>query len=206
MSDKSFLKNAYGLDNTEQTRSFYDDWSGSYDAEIHQNGYVTPQRCADALAAFANDKIAPHLDIGCGTGVSGEALTAAGFSTLHGIDLSAEMIAQAKQKNIYQSLTVSDLNNPFPFDKGDYASMSAVGVISPGHAPASTLEHIIDKLAPGGLFTFSLNDHALEDAEFMREIETILDLPHVETLFQEYGDHLLGIDLRATVYVLRRSE
>jgi len=206
MSDKTFLTGAYDLKGPDETRAFYDDWSASYDAEIHKNGYVTPQRCAKALASYSTDKTAPHLDIGCGTGVSGEALTAAGFTNLHGTDLSAEMIAQAKQKDIYQSLTVGDLTDPFPFEQGTYASMSAVGVLSPGHAPASTLTPIVDRLAPGGLFTFSLNDHALDNSEFMPQIRAILKQPHIETLFQEHGDHLPGINLRSTVYVLRRLE
>lgn len=205
MSDKGFLSNAYGLDSVSETRSFYDDWSDSYDAEIHANGYATPKRCAEALAQFATDKSKPHLDIGCGTGVSGEALQMAGFSKLHGTDLSPEMVALAKAKGIYQKLWLGDLAQPFDFDSGHYTTMSAVGVISPGHAPASALPAILDKLPKGGLFTFSLNDHALEDAPFMAEIATTLASERTQTLQEEHGEHLPGIGLKSTVYVLQRT-
>lgn len=204
MSEKGFLDKAYALDSVEETQRFYDDWSKSYDAEISANGYVTPKRCAEALARFASDPSAPHLDIGCGTGVSGEALRAAGFTTLDGTDLSPDMVEQAKSKGFYRALSLGDLADPFPFETGAYATISAVGVISPGHAPASTLPAILGKLAPGGLFTFSLNDHALEEESFMQEINAVLQAGQSETLFEEYGTHLPGINLKSTVYVLKR--
>ena len=80
MSEKNFLDHAYGLTSVEDTRAFYADWSLSYDAELHRNGYVTPQRCAEALARHMPDKSGPVLDVGCGTGLSGMELRAAGFS------------------------------------------------------------------------------------------------------------------------------
>ena len=44
------------------------------------------------------------LDFGCGTGLFGQALRLNGFANIDGVDLSADMLAQAKGKNIYASL------------------------------------------------------------------------------------------------------
>ncbi len=53
---------------------------------------------AAALAALVGDLDAPLLDLGCGTGLSGEAFMSAGFSVIDGTDFSETMIAVARNK------------------------------------------------------------------------------------------------------------
>ena len=202
---KKMLDNAYGLDGAEATRNFYDEWAASYDAEVTENGYVTPLRCAAALAKFCEDLDAPLLDIGCGTGISGSALKAAGFTTLDGCDFSAEMLEQARSKGHYRTLINTNLEDPFPFEKGAYANLAAIGVLNPGHAPASTLDEVLNLLEPGGLFVFSLNDHAMADYTYEARLNEHVDCANAELLFREYGPHLPKINLKSTVYVLRKT-
>lgn len=202
---KNMLNNVYGLDSAEATQRFYDEWADSYDAEVTQNGYVTPGRCAAALAEFATDQTAPMLDIGCGTGISGGALRSAGFTTIDGCDFSAEMLERAKAKGHYRTLTNTNLEDPFPFEKGVYTNLAAIGVLNPGHAPAQTLDEVLNLLEPDGLFVFSLNDHALADKTYEARINEHLDCANAELLFREYGDHLPNIDLKSSVYVLRKT-
>ncbi len=200
-----FLDDAYELDGSEATQAFYGEWAETYEAEIKANGYVTPTRCAAALAAHAADAGAPLLDLGCGTGLSGEAFRAAGFAVIDGTDFSAEMLAYARDKpGVYRRLTLGDLTRPIPADPGEYANVAAVGVFSPGHAPASMLDAVLALLDRGGCFVFSLNDHALADPSFEARIAANVDAGIAEVAFQEYGDHLPGTGLRASVYVLRR--
>ena len=71
---KGYLDSAYAVEDAESTRNLYQDWAATYEQEVRANGYVTPTRCAHALANLAADKRAPLLDLGCGTGLSGEAL------------------------------------------------------------------------------------------------------------------------------------
>ena len=162
MTDK-MIQNAYGLDGADATRTFYDKWAGTYDDEVAENGYASPARAAAALRDAVDDPARPVLDIGCGTGISGLALRDAGFTTLDGCDFSAEMLARAKEKGLYRTLFNTDLEDPFPFEPGAYAHIAAIGVLNPGHAPATTLDEILGLLDPGGLFVFTLNDHALSD-------------------------------------------
>lgn len=199
------LPKAYGLDTAEKTREFYGEWAATYDAEITQNGYATPGRCAAVLAQFAADKAAPVLDIGCGTGISGAALKSEGFSLIDGCDFSAQMIEIAKLKNIYRQLLTTNLENPFPFEPGSYSAISAMGVLNPGHAPASTIDDVLALLPPDGLFVFSLNDHALEDHSYEARLNEQFDSGSARLLFKEYGDHLPKIDLNSTVYLLQKA-
>ncbi|MEK6204583.1 MAG: methyltransferase type 11, partial [Amylibacter sp.] len=75
---KDHLSRAYDLSSVDETQKFYSDWAATYDAEILENGYATPERCAKALAGFAPEQDFAVLDIGCGTGLSGKYLAAAG--------------------------------------------------------------------------------------------------------------------------------
>ena len=201
---KKMLADAYNHDTADGTRTFYNAWAASYDQEVQDNGYITPQRCAEALAQFAENKDLPLLDIGCGTGMSGEALKAAGFSTLDGCDFSSEMLAKADEKNIYRATITTNLEEPFPFEHGAYSNLAAIGVLNPGHAPASTLDEILALLPQGGLFVFSLNDHALEDHSYEARLNEHVDSGSAALLFREHGPHLPKIDLKSNVYVLKK--
>ena len=134
MIGRRFLDGAYDLPDRRATAAFYADWAASYDAEIADNGYATPARCAAALAAHAERLADPVLDVGCGTGLSGLALAAAGFRTVDGTDLSAEMLARAAARSesgpqprpagrgVYRRLFRGDLADPLPFGPGVYAN------------------------------------------------------------------------------------
>jgi len=201
---QKMLDKAYGLESAEATKSFYNDWATSYDKEVTDNGYATPARCAEALAEFVETKDQPLLDIGCGTGISGEALRDAGFTVIDGCDFSAEMLKKAENKQIYRQLSTTNLEDPFPFKAGAYSNMAAIGVLNPGHAPATTLDDILFLLPEGGLFVFSLNDHALADHTYEARLNEHVDSGNAALLFREYGPHLPKIDLKSNVYVLKK--
>lgn len=200
---KGFLNKAYTARTAAQTRDLYDDWSASYDAEIAENGYATPRRCAQALAARMDDLTAPILDFGCGTGLSGLALKLAGFETIDGLDLSAEMLAEAGKKDVYRTLAQIGPDTPLPHAPGDYAAIAAIGVI--GAAPISVLDTLMNGLASGGKLVFSLNDHALAVPENEARVNEWLDCGAARLLSKEYGDHLPGIDLKSNVYILEKA-
>lgn len=205
MAGRTYLDKAYGLGDAESTRAFYADWAATYDAEVKANGYVTPDRCAKALAGALADPGAPILDIGCGTGLSGIALREAGFTTVDGTDLSQEMIDIATHRgDIYRELFLGLARDPLPIPPGQYDNAAAIGVFSPGHAPPETMDIVMGFLPKGGCFVFSLNDHALEDPSYARKIEQVIADGTAEQAFREHGPHLPGIGLESTVIVLRK--
>ncbi|MCX7565348.1 methyltransferase domain-containing protein [Sulfitobacter sp. F26169L] len=197
-----FLDKAYAERDTGSTREHYDKWSDSYEAEVGTLGYATPARCAQALAEFAPDKSLPLLDFGCGTGLAGLAFKLAGFDTIDGVDLSAEMLAQAREKDIYRKLTQIDPDAPL---EGEYPLIGGVGVIGAGAAPISTLNTLLHALPSNGLLVFSFNDHTLEDPASTACLNEWLDCGAARLLFSEHGEHLPGKDLGATVYVIEKA-
>lgn len=204
MTEK-FLDKAYQARDAAATRRLYDNWSASYEAEVAEHGYATPGRCADALRRFSSDLAAPVLDFGCGTGLSGLALKSAGFEAIDGLDLSAEMLEQAKAKGAYRNLSQIEANTPLPHTPGKYAAITAIGVIGAGAAPISVFHTLMQGLAPGNKMVFSFNDHALEDPANEAGMCEWIDCGAARLLFKEHGDHLPGIGLKSNVYVLERT-
>ncbi len=205
MTQKKFLDSAYDLQTADDTRAFYSSWAESYDEEISQNGYASPMRTAQALKLSGANLNAPLLDIGCGTGVSGLFLNEAGFANLDGSDFSKEMLGKAKDKNIYKNLYLADLNRPFDFIERTYQNFTAIGVFSPAHAGPEVLFSIFEMVPMGGYFAFSLNDHALEDTNYLDNVETLVKSHNARMRWMDYGDHLPKIDLNSVIVVLEKK-
>ncbi|WP_397543411.1 methyltransferase domain-containing protein [Roseovarius salis] len=204
MSEK-FLDRVYGAGTPEATKAMYDAWAASYDAEIAENGYATPERVAAALHAHVADPATPVLDYGCGTGLSGLALRLAGFEVIDGMDPSEEMVEGARRKDIYRTLSVMDLDDPAPVPQDAYHAITATGVIGPGAGPATLFDTLLTALPPGGLLAFSLNDHALADPQYEAAMTAWLEAGAARLNFKEYGDHLPGQNIKCNVYIIEKA-
>jgi SAM-dependent methyltransferase len=82
-----------------QTRRVYD-----ARASIPFDGHTSAgevKRCVDALCTVVPNRDARVCDVGCGTGWHLREMADRGFTRLCGIDLSAESIAQAAQRNAH---------------------------------------------------------------------------------------------------------
>lgn len=203
--NKKYLEKVYRAHSTDETRVLYDEWAETYDDEVLENGYITPARVARALGAQITDFNRPILDFGCGTGLSGAALIQAGFTAIDGADLSADMLAQAREKQAYRDLWQVHPGSDLPFDPGKYHAITASGVIGSGAAPGETLDLLLNALNPRGLLAFSFNDHTLDDPDYEGRLHAAIEQGRAHVLFQEYGDHLPRIGMGATVYVLEKA-
>jgi predicted TPR repeat methyltransferase len=201
---KKYLDDVYRLTQPSEIEGFYNDWAASYDAEVSADGYITPRRCAEALARCTKLRDTPLLDVGCGTGLSGVALRAAGFTHLHGIDLSSEMLDAARQKHIYQHLTQST-DGSLPFADMSFELVSAIGVVGPGAAPPDILDSLFRVTASKGLIVLSLNDLAIDARGYEARLNEYLDGGHARLLLREYGDHLPGHDMKCYVLVIEKT-
>jgi predicted TPR repeat methyltransferase len=139
------------------------------------------------------------LDFGCGTGLSGRALHGAGFTTLDGTDITPGMLEKAETTGLYRKLWPSEPGDAPP--RG-YAIIAAIGVVSLGAAPASTLATLLDALAPGGLLGVSYNDATLADPAYMEALDDAQG--RRSDLHDAYGPHLPAKDMGSRVYVLRK--
>ncbi|ARE38313.1 SAM-dependent methyltransferase [Rhodovulum sp. P5] len=191
----------YDIAERDGLETLYDKWASTYDDELTENSYVTPARIARAMAQTGCR--GPVLDVGCGTGLSGLALTQAGYDVIDGCDISEAMVAEARAKGVYRTLTVTDPDKPLPVSPGSYPTIAAVGVVTVGAAPADLLDDLADALAPGGRLAFSFNDHALAEGSYVAKLGELLSRGF-SLRFREYGPHIRARDLGSTVYVIEK--
>ena len=202
---KSGLETVYDLKSAGDSQSFYDGWAAGYDAELAKNGYVTPQRAAEALAEHATAPWAPLIEFGCGTGLGGAALAAAGFECIDGFDISSEMLSRAGEKQLYRTLSPLDMSQPLESVPEDiYQNAAAIGVLNPSFMPSTVLDEILARLPSGGCLVFSLNDHALSEGSFEVRLLELLEYGVADLLIKDHGEHLPGIDLKSTIYLLKK--
>lgn len=199
------LGSAYSLNSAEEAKAFYDRWAADYETELSENGYVTPLRCAQALADAASMPWAPLAEFGCGTGFGGAMLREHGFECIDGFDISPGMLEQARSKEIYRSLDIVDLSQPLDNIARDaYQNAAAIGVLNPKHMPATVIDEILNLLPEGGCFVFSLNDHALAEGTMETRLLELTEHGIADLVFKEFGDHLPGTGLTGCVYVLKK--
>jgi predicted TPR repeat methyltransferase len=136
----------------------FDAYAPRFDKHLTDNlGYRAPALIAEALSAVASGRrFVSALDLGCGTGLMGEALRGR-VDRLAGVDLSAAMIAKARDRGIYDRLVVGDaaamLGREPPGSSDLIVAADAlvyVGDLAPLFAAVARA------LASDGLFAFSV--------------------------------------------------
>ena len=172
-SGREFLDRIYALEDDGDVRSFYDDAARQYDEILlSEIGYVSPTVCAHAVAQHLPDRNAKLIDLGCGTGLAGAALSALGYENIDGIDFSAEMLAVAESRNCYTKLALADLNTALDIPSDCYTAAISVGVFGQ-HVLPPALDEALRIVVPGGLVCFSVNERAFEDYGFRDKIEAL---------------------------------
>jgi predicted TPR repeat methyltransferase len=142
-----------------EVRALYRDWAADYDDDVYGAAGVTgTDRIADLLAAHVADRIAPVLDLGCGTGAAGVRLRQHGFGALDGVDLSMEMLRKAASKGVYRSLVQADLGRRPPYRAGAFRAAVSAGTFVPGHVGPDAVAGICDVLAPGAVVAWTIAD------------------------------------------------
>lgn len=147
-------------------RALFDEYATRFDRHLTRSlAYRGPALVADAVRRAASTRLRDPafgevLDLGCGTGLSGEAVRPAA-RTLLGVDLSPAMVRKADAKRIYDGLHVGDLVawlGGRPDGSADLAISCDVAVYMGDLAPLT--REVARVLAPGGLFALTVQAHA----------------------------------------------
>jgi predicted TPR repeat methyltransferase len=162
------------VETNEEVEALYRDWADRYDTDtVGRFGYVAPKLTADAFARHCAGRDRPIVDLGCGTGLSGEALAAHRFTVIDGVDLSREMLDQADAKGIYRRLIQADLADRLPIDDAVYEGGISVGTFTHGHVGPEGLDEALRILKPGAVFTFTVNEGVWADRHFPGKLEAL---------------------------------
>ncbi len=152
------LARAYAVQNPGDSLALYKDWADTYDEHLEQGlNYLSPRAVAAVFAEYVEDKGAHVLDVGCGTGLTGLAAGAHGFTVLEGIDISPEMLQEAGKKGIYRNLIEADLTKPLDIADGTYDAAISSGTFTHAHVGAGAFDELFRILKPGAVFACTIN-------------------------------------------------
>lgn len=178
-------------------QTLFDEYAGRFERSLSGKlGYDLPARLAVSLRAFGNGApdYALAVDLGCGTGLVGPQIRPF-VRHLEGFDISANMLAKAAEKRVYDHLARADLSLPprqsglfgagLPPHRADLALAADVmiylGDLERPFALAAEL------LAPGGLFAFSVEAAEGDGYVLQPSLRYAHSRPHVETLLAAHG-------------------
>ena len=103
---------------------------------------------------------------GAGTGQVGQILTAMGYTNLTAMDMSQGMLDVSREKNVYRDLHQMVMGEPLDFPSDGFDAVITVGVLTVGHAPATSLDELVRVTRPGGYIVFSLRPDVYENDGF----------------------------------------
>ena len=145
----------------------FDQYAPRFDSALQDRlGYRGPQIIADALRAAGLTQSTRAMDLGCGTGLTGAILRPL-TTTLHGIDISSGMLAEAAATGLYDHLDKADIA-ALPLAQPAYDLIVATDVFNYMGALDGVMTWIAGSLAPGGLLAFTVergsDGYTLQDA------------------------------------------
>lgn len=162
----SDIKPTPNNDQSIEVMNKYDEIADNYDAFINAANYKVKDFIQSESQFWQNTN--PRvLDLGCGTGLTGQLLIENGIKpeVLLGIDNSKKMLKLAKHKNIYNGLAYGDLNQEISIERQSYFDLIlCLGVLEFIEDPFKRLSEIRKLLVVGGelWLSFETTDHHLD--------------------------------------------
>jgi len=151
------LTEAYAVETPDDNRRLYARWATTYEEGfIQTSGYRYHEQVADVYVA-ADRPAGVTLDVGCGTGIVGEALHVRGVVGIDGVDISAAMLEQAATKGVYGILHEADLTVGIEVADDTYAGITSAGTFTHGHLPPEPLGELVRVAMPGARCAIGIN-------------------------------------------------
>lgn len=155
--------------------SLFDAYAERFDtALVEKLDYSVPAKLAGLVAEKGPFRLV--VDLGCGTGLLGAEIRSFA-DRLEGFDLSANMLAKAQQKDLYDHLGQSDLSlsgqeaglfgTGLPHHRADL--VTAADVLMYLGSLETVFPLVGELLAPGGYFAFSVENAGEVEGFVLRE-------------------------------------
>lgn len=148
--------------------SLYDQHAQTFEQRlVGRLGYRAPQVIAEALAGCSSGPVTPALDIGCGSGLLGQALTQRfGQLEIDGIDLSSRMLALARAKTCYRQLLHGDaVEEMLRLPAGRYQLIASADMLIYLGELGPLFDAVTHALAPGGLVALTVEATTAEQPQ-----------------------------------------
>jgi predicted TPR repeat methyltransferase/TolA-binding protein len=145
--------------------NLFDQYSNHFDADlINRLEYTIPKRLRKLLFENAadNTRFSKVMDLGCGTGLSGQAFHDIA-DYLAGIDISKKMLEKARAKKIYDDLLAGDICELLPQLPDLFDLFIAADVMIYIGKLDALFNAVSNKALPGAYFVFSVESDQEND-------------------------------------------
>lgn len=173
----------------------FDQYANYYDKHLTEHlRYQAPQLMLNAFTQQTGLEIAEWtvLDLGCGTGLCGE-LFKPFAKELIGIDISKKMIEIAQEKNIYDTLEVSDIDSALK-RFSDIDLILAADVFTYIGDLDAIFSKITSALKPHGIFIFTAEKTDLAPYTLQQNIRYAHSRDYLDALISKYAFETLVFD------------
>lgn len=188
--------------------ALFDEYAARFDtALVEKLDYNVPETLAALIASSAPDRgFSCAVDLGCGTGLLGVEIRDRA-EWLEGFDLSANMLAKAGEKGVYDHLARADLSLPaeasglFAGERPDHRAdlVTAADVLMYLGDLEAVFAIIARLLAPRGLVAFSVEDAGpVPGYELRPSLRYAHSENHVRGLVSRHGLDVLQV-VRQTI-------
>ncbi|KAK3708827.1 hypothetical protein RRG08_021981 [Elysia crispata] len=152
----------------EEAQNQYSDWANYYDQTLDDKPklYNTLMAYEEGMEKLFSDKHSRRcLDLGAGTGLTGERLLKVGYTNFDGLEPNEKMADLCKKKGIFNTVLVQPIAGDSPLDIPDnsYDAICCAGSFAAGHIPCSAIPEIVRLLKPGGYFVNCMREEFLYD-------------------------------------------
>ena len=199
---KDLLPRAYEVRDSEGIVELYDEWAATYEEElVDANDYVAPMRLAQSFAQQAGRKDLRIIDIGCGTGLAGQALRALGFTRIDGLDLSPGMLAEARTKGVYEALITGDMTKRVPIEDATYDAAVSAGAFSHSHIGPVGFDEILRIVKPGALICATINADAFERDGYEAKFTALSEAGAMRIASLQDTDYIIKTGVRGRLLI-----
>jgi predicted TPR repeat methyltransferase len=167
-------------------RTLFDQYAPRFDRALADLKYAAPELLRDAVTKHES-RFGTMLDLGCGTGLAGAAFRPH-VHWLVGVDLSPNMIEEARKKGLYDRLVVGDiaefLREPSEHSVHLVIAADVFAYVADFTAVCGSVARL---LGEGGMFGFTVETHDGEGAIVGPKMRYAHSAEHVRGAIEQAG-------------------
>jgi len=201
---KPLFEKAYDRKSKEEVADLYREWAGSYEEELEGYSYVAPQRGAAMLALHVKDRDAKVIDVGCGTGLVGRYLAEVGFTDVDGLDLSTEMLDQARAKGVYKELFQADLTARIAVPDAAYDAAISVGAFTHNHVGPDGIDEVLRIVKSGGIASITVNGGAYVEDGYRAKFDDLVASGKCAIMEEMDAEYIIDQGINSRIVVLKK--
>ncbi|MDP1604250.1 MAG: tetratricopeptide repeat protein [Legionella sp.] len=171
----------------EYAANLFNNYALYYDEHLQKYlHYAIPNQIVAVLDALSVEKVAHVLDLGCGTGLSGQALRDIS-QQLDGVDISSKMLEHARAKGIYDHLIEADALT-FLKDTAEHYGLIVAADVLPYFGELNDLfEAVKARLNPPGYFIFTTEISTTTPWQLQPSARFAHNADYLQQLATKYG-------------------